>query len=580
MNRALGISLFVITLVLASCSTKKNSTPNHAETQKQAELTEKEQLDFAYIFFEAEKDKLLGNLGQAKEKFSQAIRINPRSSAAHFELSQIYLQTGELELAEQSGKQAIRFDDTNKWYKMSMADILERNGKYKEIIPLLDQLSKMEPGNPDYLLGMGAAQTQLGDFSGAIKTYDRLEKVAGLSEELALQKKSLYLRMQKPEKAIEEIQKLMALYPEEIGYRGFIAEIYEATNQPQKALEVYKEILELDPNNPNVHFSLAEYYRREGNKEESFKQLKKAFENPAGSIELKLQVLSSYFEIIAKYPELKDQAFELCEIMVATHREEPQSHAVYGDFLLREGKLNEARDEYRKVLEADKSKYTVWNQVLLIEAELQNYDTVFSMSAEAIELFPYQPNLFLYRGIAAMQLKNYEDAISALRDGANVTISNPGLSAQFYASMGDSYNYLRKYRESDEAYEKALGFEKSNTYVLNNYAYYLSLRKENLERAVELATECNAIQPGNPSFEDTFAWVLFQKGDYEAANTWIDKAINSGGIKSATIMEHKGDILFKNGKLQDALDFWKRAKDIGGGSTSLDEKINQKKYIE
>jgi tetratricopeptide (TPR) repeat protein len=218
--------------------------------------------------------------------------------------------------------------------------------------------------------------------------------------------------------------------------------------------------------------------------------------------------------------------------------------------------------------------------VLLIEAELQNYDTVFSMSAEAIELFPYQPNLFLYRGIAAMQLKKYEDAISALRDGANVTISNPGLSAQFYASMGDSYNYLRKYRESDEAYEKALGFEKSNTYVLNNYAYYLSLRKENLERAVELATECNAIQPGNPSFEDTFAWVLFQKGDYEAANTWIDKAINSGGIKSATIMEHKGDILFKNGKLQDALDFWKRAKDIGGGSTSLDEKINQKKYIE
>ena len=139
---------------------------------------------------------------------------------------------------------------------------------------------------------------------------------------------------------------------------------------------------------------------------------------------------------------------------------------------------------------------------------------------------------------------------------------------------------MSKYNESKDAYEKALKFDSANTYVLNNYAYYLSLRKENLNRAKELAEKCNELQPGNGSFQDTYAWVLFVMGDYENAALWIDKAIENGGIRSGTIMEHKGDILIRQGKTNDALDFWNRAKELGGTTDKIDQKINQKKYIE
>ncbi|MEX1187714.1 MAG: tetratricopeptide repeat protein [Bacteroidia bacterium] len=567
-----------VLLGLTACSSQKKVSTEKVVTG--GELTEKEQLEFAYLFHDAEKDKLLGNFSLAQDKFQQAIRINPRSSAAHFELSQIYLQTGNIESAEISGKQAVRFDGKNKWYKMALADIYEQVGKYNEIIPLIEQLRKQEPFNPDYIFGLGAAQAQVGDYAAAVKTYDDLEEITGLTEELALQKKNLYMKMGKTDKALEEIRKLMKMYPEEAGYHGFLAEIYEATDQPDKALEEYKEILRKEPDNANVHFSLAEYYRQQGNKDKSFEELKLAFANPESSLELKLQVLASYFDITAQYPSLKTQAMELCTTLIEAHPEESRARAVYGDFLIRDNQLENALEQYKIILETDKSSYNVWNQVLLIEAELQHFQSLFDLSKEAMELFPYQPNIFLYNGIAAIQLKNYDEAISALKDGANVTIGNSELSSQFYSSIGDSYNYLSKYKESNEAYEKALKYDESNTYVLNNYAYYLSLRKENLQRAKEMAEKCNILQPGNPSFLDTFAWVLFQMGEFEDANKWIDTAIDAGGIKSGTIMEHKGDILFKLGKTSDALDFWIRANELGQGSEKLSEKIKQKKYID
>ncbi|MFM2286071.1 MAG: hypothetical protein RLZZ543_1568 [Bacteroidota bacterium] len=574
------ILFLLIAAVSLSSACKNKQAAAGKSPSGQSVLTEKERLDFEYVFFDAEREKLLGNFSSAQTKFQQALRINPRAAAAHFELSQVYLQTGNKDLAELSGKNAVRFDENNKWYKLALADIYARADKYNEVVPLMEQLHKKEPNNEEYLYGLGTALAQTGKFDEAAKVYDKLEAIVGINEEVILQKKNLYMRLGKTDKAIAEIQRLMKAFPDEVGYRGFLAEIYEATKQPEKALAEYTEILRLDPDNPSVRFSLAEYYRAQGDKEKSYQELKKAFANPQSSMELKIQVLSSYFEITTQYPELKYQAMELCRELIAAHPEDPQAHAVYGDFLLREEKLPEAREQYMMVLLADKGKFNVWNQILLIDSELKNYQSMFDLSKEAMELFPYQPTLFLYNGIAAIQLKQYDKAIEALKGGADVTVGNAALSAQFYASMGDSYQSLLKFPESNEAYDKALKYDGANTYVLNNYAYYLSLRKENMAKAKELAAKCNELQPNNSNFQDTYAWVFFQSGEYENAAVWIDKAIENGGIRSGTIMEHKGDILIKQGKESDALDFWRRAKELGGTSDKIDQKIAQKKYVE
>jgi tetratricopeptide (TPR) repeat protein len=146
--------------------------------------------------------------------------------------------------------------------------------------------------------------------------------------------------------------------------------------------------------------------------------------------------------------------------------------------------------------------------------------------------------------------------------------------------LGDCYHDLKDIKSSDEAYDKALTYNADNAFTLNNFAYYLSLRGEQLDKAAKMSKRSTELQPGNASFEDTYAWILFRQKDYAGAKTWIEKALTDDKDKSATKLEHYGDILFYLGKADDAVENWKKAKDKGDASPVLERKINEKKYIE
>jgi tetratricopeptide (TPR) repeat protein len=111
---------------------------------------------------------------------------------------------------------------------------------------------------------------------------------------------------------------------------------------------------------------------------------------------------------------------------------------------------------------------------------------------------------------------------------------------------------------------------------LNNYAYYLSLRKENLEKAEKLAKKTNELSPNNRNYMDTYAWVLFQQKKYIDAEYLLETATKMGPPK-ADILEHYGDVLFKLNKVDAAVDQWNKAKQAGGNSDELLLKIKTKK---
>lgn len=150
---------------------------------------------------------------------------------------------------------------------------------------------------------------------------------------------------------------------------------------------------------------------------------------------------------------------------------------------------------------------------------------------------------------------------------------------QIYSTMGDSFNSLKQFKESDQAYIKALELDSRNSYVLNNYAYYLSLREENLIEAEKMSRRSIELDPDNASSEDTYAWILFKLKKYAEAKIWIEKALQHNS-NSAVQIEHYGDILYFLGEKEKALQQWKRAKEIGSRSETLDKKIDEKKYID
>jgi tetratricopeptide (TPR) repeat protein len=95
-----------------------------------------------------------------------------------------------------------------------------------------------------------------------------------------------------------------------------------------------------------------------------------------------------------------------------------------------------------------------------------------------------------------------------------------------------------------------------------------------------MSAYANKLDPGNSSFLDTYAWILFQLKDFTGAKEWQEKAMKADGNKSGTIIEHYADILFELGDTAGALKYWKQAKDLGTDSATIDRKIAEGKYVE
>jgi tetratricopeptide (TPR) repeat protein len=390
----------------------------------------------------------------------------------------------------------------------------------------------------------------------------------------------IYKALKNYDKAIEEIKKLIKQNPKDAKNFGILGELYQDKGQPEKALDAYNELLKVDPTNAYVHLSLADYYRSQKENEKAFEEIKIAFRSKDLDIDTKVKILLSYYSITEVYKDLKPDADELCKIMVNVHPNEAKAYSMYGDFLYRDKKYEEARTQFRKAIELDKDKYAIWNQLLIIDSELEDNVSLEKESKEAIELFPNQSLPYFFCGAAKIQLKKYEEAIEILSEGKEFVIGNPLLLAQFYANLGDAYNQLKKHEESDAAYEKALALDPNNIYVLNNFAYYLSLRKTKLDKAEAMAKKCNELQPNNSSYQDTYGWVLYQQKKYNEAKTWIGKAIENGGKSSATLLEHYGDVLFQLGEKQEAVKYWEESQKAGNASENIHKKITDKKLYE
>jgi tetratricopeptide (TPR) repeat protein len=178
-----------------------------------------------------------------------------------------------------------------------------------------------------------------------------------------------------------------------------------------------------------------------------------------------------------------------------------------------------------------------------------------------------------------VQLKNYQQAVDILTEGKNFVFDKL-LLAQFYANIGDAQNQLKNYTASDSAYNKALETDPNNVYVLNNYAYYLSLRNVNLEKAEQMSKKTNDLEPNNNSYQDTYGWILYQMKKYDDAKIWIGKAIDNGGKNNGTLLEHYGDVLYQLGDKENALKYWQDAKKAGGASDFIEKKISEKKLYE
>ncbi len=574
--------VLALQLVLLSCTPKKQIADAGREKpgNGKKELSYAEDQRFREIFHEANKHLSTANYQEAFEQFLAALQINPDCGACHYQLSALYNYQGRPSLAINAAKTSIQLEPENEWYNLQLALLYQSNGLHEDAVTQFIKLRKLNPYKADYLFPLAESQLRLGRNKDALNTFEEAERILGTSPELSMQKHGLYMQIGEDQKAIDELEKLIEAYPGEISYLGILAEAYEEMGNPEKALETYERLLEKDPQNGLVRLSLYDYFRYHGDSERAKKELRIAMTSEDVPIDAKMQVMMHYFAQSESNQQTLAEAYDLLSIMDVVDSNESKMHTIYGDFLYRDGKKDLALERYRKAVQLDPDHFAIWNQVMLIESELQRFDTMLVDSKLANELFPNQPSFYFFNGLANLQLGQPEEAIEILNIGKEYVIDNDDLLSEFYQNIAQAHHDLKQHQESDKNFDKALTYDPNNAYVMNNYAYYLSLRKEKLDQAAAMSKRSNELIPGSASFMDTYGWILFQQEKYEDAEIWLSKAMNFGGKEDGTVLEHYGDVLFMLNKTTEALDYWKQAKEKGGASDQIDQKIQEKRYIE
>lgn len=562
---------------LFSCAVSKNSSPKKekASTEKTTDAKDGNGINqqSRSLFHDANREKVLGNYSEAEKLFRQLLDIEPANAAALYELSRVVRKLEKEIESIALAEKAVIADPENHWYKLHLAELYEANGKTDKAIELVESLIKQFPDNEEYQQMLAGAYILSGRFNEALKSLDAIEKHFGTNEEVVLQKKELYLRNGKFDKAVAEMEKLRAIAPDNTRYLAILAEMYMDQESYDKALICYRKIQEIDKGDPYIHMALADYYRKTGDNEASFRELQSGFANPRLDIDTKVKILLSFYSIGEQFEEMRSKGLDLANILVATHPRDPKAHSVHADFLSRDKRYAEARDALLKVIALDSSEYIVWEELLRIEIQLKQFLSLLNHADRAIELFPSMPYLYLFKGVAAYNLKDYETAVKTFKTGSSLVVDDPRLKIDFYTYAADAYQELGDFSNSSKYYEKVLRDDPDNVYVLNNYSYFLSLRKENLDKAAQMALKATSLDPGNASYEDTYAWVLYMSSNFEEAKIWLEKAINGKGAMSDVILEHYGDVLYKLGQKEKAIEYWKKAAEQGKGTEFLQQKI-------
>lgn len=568
------IAITAYTALLAACGT----------TKKVVTVPTALQQDFVNqradsLFFAAQRSKMLGDYKTAITQYSDYLRLKKDNATVYYELSRLFTEARNPSYALGFARRAAAMDTTNKWFQLALADAYNMNEMFDSAAVVYGFLSRQDPLDDDLLFNKGMALAKGRNYSEALVVFDTLENKVGAVEDLIYQKQRIFMRLNMTTEAAAEVRKLIEQNPEEVRYRGMLAEIYEAGGRMQDARAVYDTILRIDPYHPRALIAIANMEKKNGDEPKYRAYLIKAFSNPGYSIDEKISFVYPYLQMLETDTTKRDEGLLLTKLIVESHPYEAKAYALRADMFSQGDMPDSAVVNYRKSLELDSTRFSVWYQLMWLYSRAEQHDSLLTASDAAIARFPKEFMGYYFNGLANYFKQRPDEAIASLTTALSIG-GEKRFMADVYALLGDTYHFTGMHSKSDSCYDMVLSIRPRDHIVMNNYSYYLSMRGEKLNKAEELSKRALELQPGSATYMDTYAWVLFRLGKYREAKEWIEKAMQSPDAQQdPDVLEHYGDILFNLNEKDKAVQYWQLARAKGANSVSLARKIAEKRYI-
>lgn len=571
------ILLLSVAMVSVTCFASSTNKSGKKAANKKTEISVQDQRKFDYFFYEAVRQRQLGNLDGTVDLLTKCFYLNPNSAAVSYEFGMAYTAIQDVPHAIQFMSLAARLDPTNSWYKMAFAELCIKNNDFARAILVYEDISKNHPEKEDIDYMLASLYKQVGNLKKSVEALNKVEKRLGVNETITIEKFRLLSSLGKEKEANAEFDKLIEKFPLNIEYRIQRSDLYLKEKKPKKALKTIDEAKKVDPNNPLLVIAYNNYYLQMGDTVLADKQYKDAFSNKEMSVEAKIGLLAQFLSIENQSITKAEAYFKA---LIAEHPENDILRSYYASFLLMQRRQDEAMPQLRAVIKQNPENKEAWLEITKVYAEQNDYDKVLAITDSAIVSLPSESSFYLYKGIALSQLKKSDDAIATYKLGATKTSGDQAnKQAEFFQQIADVYAERNNMDSAFVYYEKAYQLDANNATLLNNYAYYLSVVGKDLAKAETMSAKTVESYPNNISFLDTYAWIFFKQGNYTLARMYIQQAIDKGGNVSTVVLEHMGDILFKNGDIDGAMDWWKKSLDAGNTSPILKKKMETKTFI-
>ena len=571
------IAIIAIALLALTAIAGKKETD-----KKSVSLADKRKAE--YIFVEAQKQKLNNNYDAFYDLLAYAHEIDPDNTAISFYMGMCLLRMNNTtkERCDQGlALMKTHFDaQPEDLYETTFySDANMQLGHPEEALRALKVLNEYNPNRLELQVRLAEAYSQSGDYAQSNATYDSIAAIFGNAIQITSSKIENFIAMNDSAGALREMRVLLATAPQNDTYNLGMSGLFQHYGMNDSALYYLDRAQEYAPDNGLIYLTRAQYYNQIGDSAGYEQQIYNALTAEQLDVDTKLGVLLSYIRERLSQEDTTQRIDNLFTVLIQQHPHEAKIHQLYSEYLYAKKDTKGAIEQLSYSLDVNPTDADGWRNMMILNMMDDNYAEAIKASEKALEYNPENLDLYGYVAGCYHQMKEYEKAIATYEKILSLTDSTDyERQSELITGMGDTYSELQDTVKAFECYERALELDPANSSALNNYAYFLAQRGENLDRAERMAALAVKYEPDNANFVDTYAWVYFAKKDYKMAMLYIKRAVELDDDNH--LLEHYGDILWFSDEKEAAVEQWSKALEMDPENELLQRKVKDKTYYE
>jgi len=554
-------------MIIISGSCEKRIAPSLTRRIK-----EYDSLAFDRLYVEGIKLKMTGNSGEALKYFEQCLKLNPESDATYYQMAQILMATGDIESGKKYLKKAYEIEDQNLWYLMMFASTYYQEQKVDSAIIYYEKAIKYYPEKTEMKMTLGNLYSENRKFDKANTIFESIDEEYGINKSSTVASVQNLMWAERYNEALDKINKLLEIYPDEILYNGLLAETYRGLGENNRAMEVYNNMIENYPEDPQTQLSLCDFLINQKRYEELFIIINRVIMNDNIRREDKLTLFARMIETPALVRNNSNKLQLSLMVLEAEYKNDHIVQILRPEVLIQQNKYNEAANLLEEMIKKQPDNYFAFEKLLLLYLDTGNFSKLEERGKECATRFNRSFLAKVLYATGAMENKNYETANEELKKATILAGNNQEMVMQVLSMTADLYYRMKEYEKAFETFEEALKTNNDDLMTLNNYAYYLTEQDKRLKEAEDMARKVIETEEYNNTYLDTYGWVLYKRGKFRKAEEIFKEIIDSGG-NDAEYYEHYGYVLMKRKKCEKAIINWEKALNLDNSKIYLIEDI-------